>query len=586
MATTLKFEFAGLISNHDGFRDGFEISSSSRYDRKYEEVHTINLNHKILNVSQNFSGKDLSILKNKIQNVINKWVVLWNKMYTDTSLSAKIKNQKEELSNLLNATLEIYDAVNWDILKNNYEFGDTSLYKELVAEIENLTEPERPELHVIPDKPFYEDPKINFWNSIVPGKKLSIVNNANLLFNKAILNWENEVSLIEIENKKIITSYEERVKEFHFEKNKLELKLNDAELEFQKEKKLTNEKVELLKTKYHEFDVDSIEEYCEIVLRESVYPDYFPRSFELEYHKESKVLLVEFMLPSPNNIPRAKDVKFINSKNEVSEILYTDTEFNKLYDIVIYQILIRTVHELFEADIIDAIVAVNLNGWVEYLDKATGKYSTKCITSLNVKKEEFLNINLELVDAAACFKNLKGVSATRLNTLTPIPPIATINKEDKRFISSKDVLYQVEQGTNLAEMPWEDFEHLIRELFEKEFSFNGGEVRVTQASKDGGVDAVAFDPDPIRGGKIVIQAKRYTNTVGVSAIRDLYGTVLNEGATKGIIVTTSTFGPDAYEFSKNKPLTLLTGSNLLSLLEKHGQRARIDLLEAKAKNKE
>ena len=82
-------------------------------------------------------------------------------------------------------------------------------------------------------------------------------------------------------------------------------------------------------------------------------------------------------------------------------------------------------------------------------------------------------------------------------------------------------------------MDWEDFEHLIRELFEKEFSVNGGEVKVTQASRDGGVDAVAFDPDPIRGGKIVIQAKRYTNTVGVSAVRDLYGTVLNEGATKG-----------------------------------------------------
>lgn len=36
---------------------------------------------------------------------------------------------------------------------------------------------------------------------------------------------------------------------------------------------------------------------------------------------------------------------------------------------------------------------------------------------------------------------------------------------------------------------------------------------ITQASRDGGVDAIAFDPDPIRGSKIVIQAKRYTNTV-------------------------------------------------------------------------
>jgi restriction system protein len=130
-------------------------------------------------------------------------------------------------------------------------------------------------------------------------------------------------------------------------------------------------------------------------------------------------------------------------------------------------------------------------------------------------------------------------------------------------------------------MDWEDFEHLIREVFEKEFSQAGGEVKITQASRDGGVDAVAFDPDPIRGGKIVIQAKRYTNTVGVSAVRDLYGTVVNEGATKGILVTTSDYGPDAYAFAKGKPLTLLSGSNLLHLLEKHGHRATIDVKAAK-----
>ena len=101
------------------------------------------------------------------------------------------------------------------------------------------------------------------------------------------------------------------------------------------------------------------------------------------------------------------------------------------------------------------------------------------------------------------------------------------------------------------------------------------------ASRDGGVDAVAFDPDPIRGGKIVIQAKRYTNVVGVSAVRDLYGTVMNEGATKGILVTTSNYGNDAYEFAKGKPLTLMNGANLLFLLEKHGHKAKIDLKEAK-----
>jgi restriction system protein len=50
--------------------------------------------------------------------------------------------------------------------------------------------------------------------------------------------------------------------------------------------------------------------------------------------------------------------------------------------------------------------------------------------------------------------------------------------------------------------------------------------------RDGGVDCVAFDPRPILGGKVVVQAKRYRHTVGVTAVRDLYGTLQNEGASK------------------------------------------------------
>lgn len=79
-----------------------------------------------------------------------------------------------------------------------------------------------------------------------------------------------------------------------------------------------------------------------------------------------------------------------------------------------------------------------------------------------------------------------------------------------------NVAHTLNSSFNLAAMDWQVFEHLIREVFAKEFNASGGEVKITQASRDGGVDAIAFDPDPIRGGKIVIQEKRYTNTVGVS----------------------------------------------------------------------
>lgn len=103
----------------------------------------------------------------------------------------------------------------------------------------------------------------------------------------------------------------------------------------------------------------------------------------------------------------------------------------------------------------------------------------------------------------------------------------------------------------------------------------GLEAKLTRASSDGGVDCVAFDHRPIFGGKVVIQAKRYRHTVGVSVVRDLYGTMQHEGANKGILVTTSGYGPDAFAFAKTKPVELIDGRNLLYLLEQHGVGARI-----------
>ena len=64
-----------------------------------------------------------------------------------------------------------------------------------------------------------------------------------------------------------------------------------------------------------------------------------------------------------------------------------------------------------------------------------------------------------------------------------------LSRDDRRFVPSHGVAERLKEGNNLAAMDWEDFEHLIREIFEKEFSSNGGEVKVTQASRDGGVDA-------------------------------------------------------------------------------------------------
>ncbi|MEO0600407.1 MAG: restriction endonuclease, partial [Myxococcota bacterium] len=192
------------------------------------------------------------------------------------------------------------------------------------------------------------------------------------------------------------------------------------------------------------------------------------------------------------------------------------------------------------------------------------------------------SINLAAVDPKACFRKLKGVGSSQLHSLAPVAPLAKIASDDERFVDSYEVASTLDEGENLASMDWEDFEHLVREVFEHRFARDGGEVRVTRASRDGGIDAVAFDPDPVTGGKIVIQAKRYTRTVQVAAVRELYGVVQREGAKLGILVTTADYGPDAYQFASGVPVNLISGSELLHMLQEMGRKVRIDLAAARS----
>jgi restriction system protein len=257
------------------------------------------------------------------------------------------------------------------------------------------------------------------------------------------------------------------------------------------------------------------------------------------------------------------------------------TERKELVPKIHPAIVLRTAYEVFRNDTDKTIDLLVVNGWVKFDDPATGINTKAYTASLMVARDQVSTLNLTKIDPLVAFDNLHGKSAGKLVEIIPIEPVLSLNRKDTRFVNAKEVLKGLGTETNLAAMDWQDFEHLIRELFEKEFSGRGAEVKITQASRDRGVDAIVFDPDPIHGGKYVIQAKRYTNTVDVSAVRDLCAVVKKEGASRGILVTTSTYGADAYAFANNEPVTLLNGAELLGLLKKHGYTFRINLQEAR-----
>jgi restriction system protein len=307
-------------------------------------------------------------------------------------------------------------------------------------------------------------------------------------------------------------------------------------------------------------------------------PRSLPQSWDIDFDEEQQILIIEIGLPDVVHQPPFKRV-LLKSGFVIKPL--NQTERKEIIPKVHPAIVLRLAYEVFRNDDAEVVKLLVLNGWVKFDDPSTGIDTKAYTASLMVDRNQISNVNLSKIDPVAAFDSLHGKSAGRLIEIIPIEPMLSLNKKDSRFVDAKAVLSTLGSATNLAAMDWQDFEHLIRELFEKEFTGRGAEVKITQASRDRGVDAIVFDPDPIHGGKYVIQAKRYTNTVDVSAVRDLCAVVKKEGASRGILVTTSTYGADAYAFANNEPVSLLNGAELLGLLRKHGYSFRINLQEAR-----
>lgn len=531
----------------------------------------IDIRHNKLNLHKEVSAPELFILQSKMDAL----VASWDEKYVDfikkknvisghaaaDDATAEAMSAAENLSLILAHTLKVDDRVDWESLKDKSKYPYPTRFPESMPQLVNVGKPE------------YVEPKIGFLN-LISGKKAKIIAAAQEEYDGKIRDWEFRVQQQELAHSKAVAAWERRQKTFwsdHAAKKAL----------FEEEQVASHAEVERLRADVASGSDDAVVEHASLVLEASDYKSLFDKSYLVQYQRENRLLKVAYDLPTIEILPSTKSVKFVKATGELKESLIPERDRKNNFESVAYQVCLRTLHELFEADEHDNIRSILFNGFVNYVDPATGIERRSCLLSILVSRQTFTAFDLSRVDPKACFKSLKGVSAASLASMAPIPPVMEMDTEDRRFIEAREVGSNIDQGTNLASISWEDFEHLVRELFEREFASRGGEVKVTQSSSDGGVDAVAFDPDPITGGKIVIQAKRYTRTVGVSAVRDLYGTLMNEGASRGILVTTADYGPDAYSFANGKPLTLMNGANLLHMMERHGYKAKIDLREAR-----
>ncbi len=121
----------------------------------------------------------------------------------------------------------------------------------------------------------------------------------------------------------------------------------------------------------------------------------------------------------------------------------------------------------------------------------------------------------------------------------------------------------VDQQTGLDSLrhtPWKQFEFLVAEAFRRQgyaadYSLEEG--------PDGGVDIELKKS----GRTSLVQCKQWKNgSVGVAVVREMFGILHARHADEVFIVTTGGFTAEAHAFANGKPITLIDGAKLWTLV--------------------
>ncbi len=475
-------------------------------------------------------------------------------------MNSELNDRVNSLKSILEHTLSVNDSVAFDSLRIKDDFAPIQPPSELIT---STREPRRADF-----EPKTVAERVGFIEKLFHGEHGK--NNRILDFEQNRADrWEKAYQTEKSAWQKVEAGRITKLEKFKIE-------YEESKRSFVAKMTQRNAEVEELEKAYKDGDPEAVVTYNVMVLELSQYPEDFPQEFRVAYSPESKELVIEYELPNADIVPAEAEHKFVKARDEIQVKPRKATEIKSTYQDIVASVCLRTIHEVLEADQGNHISVVSINGFVQTVDRATGRDIRPCLISARVTAKSFLEIDLARIEKRACLRSLGAQVSPAPFECVAIKPIVNFDMFDRRFVEGSDVLAELDARPNLMDLNPFEFENLVGNLFMQ----MGLDTRQTQTSRDGGVDVIAFDTRPIFGGKVVIQAKRYKNTVGIAAARDLYGTMINEGASKGILITTSHYGSATYEFVKDKPIELIDGAGMLYLLEHHtNTKARIIMPE-------
>ena len=172
-----------------------------------------------------------------------------------------------------------------------------------------------------------------------------------------------------------------------------------------------------------DFATCAVEEHCDLIMMAIKYPDEICSNWLMNYVPERKVLHLDLDLPAIDQLRLPKAWEYSTSSAEVVEIKLSKREVAELCDLVCYQMLLRTMRDLFVADEARAIETIICNGQVAFQGSDSDEWSSRVVASVSADREELLQLDFVAESPSALFEQLGGITAGAPHLAMPVQPM-------------------------------------------------------------------------------------------------------------------------------------------------------------------
>lgn len=327
----------------------------------------------------------------------------------------EIQEQLLEIDDILTATLKKDDYFNLEKLRKNVSHPEFTS--------KNIS-PEPEPVYALPEpKPEFKQPlSLSIFGWVLPGgTKEKIQKKAEASYRIKLDEWEGSVVSLDSRNVELredwLTREEQRLKNLAEDEKNYRAECLAHEIEIQK----ANAELDELIFGLPKGKKQAVETYVELVLSESDYPGDLEPEYEVEFDELNRELTIQLKLHHPSAIPDTASFKFQKSTGEIVEKKQTQKEIRTRYERYVGNSVLRTIHEVLEADRDGVVRLISLSAFVKHISSGTGQLTKTILVQVATDRDRFMSINLNNVVALETLGHLGAALSKNMVSLTPVP---------------------------------------------------------------------------------------------------------------------------------------------------------------------